>query len=324
MQTKHTSGVLDHPYPFDPTHGYSLPMLLQVEAPVPPADYAAFWQARYQRALQVAPLPEVRDTGQEHHGWHIFDLAYTSTAQVRIGGWLLLPATGPVRRGFIISHGYGGREAPDFFWPLHEAALLFPCCRGLGRSPLPPVSTEAQWHVLHNIHDPAQYLLGGCVEDIWLAVSALVRLCPQVDGHLGYLGVSFGGGIGAMALAWEPRLQRAHFQVPSFGHQPLRLQLPSTGSAASVQQFVQAHPSIRQTLQYYDAAMAARFIRMPVHCACARFDPAVAPPGQFAIYNALSGPKELFLLRAGHHALPGQADEERRLWQDVARFFAPL
>ncbi|MEZ5576382.1 MAG: hypothetical protein R3F44_12440 [Candidatus Competibacteraceae bacterium] len=37
-----------------------------------------------------------------------------------------------------------------------------------------------------------------------------------------------------------------------------------------------------------------------MHVAAARFDPAVPPPGQFAVYNALAGPKELFVLRAGH------------------------
>jgi cephalosporin-C deacetylase len=316
--------VITHDYPFDPTYGYALAALLRVEAPAPPADYGEFWRSRYARALAMAPHPEVRDTGQEHHGWRVFDLLYTSTDRVRIGGWLLVPAMGPVRRGFVIGHGYGGRTAPDFHWPLREAALLFPCCRGLGRSPLPPVSAEAQWHVLHNIHDREQYILGGCVEDIWLAVSALLRLRPEVQGHIGYAGSSFGGGIGAMALALDDRLHRAHLCVPSFGHHPLRLRLPTTGSAASVQQFVHAHPEVLHTLRYYDAAAAARSIHIPVHCACARFDPVVAPPGQFAIYNALSGPKELFVLPAGHHPFPGQASEEQGLLQTIARFFEVL
>ncbi|MEZ5583004.1 MAG: hypothetical protein R3F37_09785 [Candidatus Competibacteraceae bacterium] len=30
------------------------------------------------------------------------------------------------------------------------------------------------------------------------------------------------------------------------------------------------------------------------------FDPAVPPPGQYAIYNALAGHKDLFVLQAGH------------------------
>ena len=50
----------------------------------------------------------------------------------------------------------------------------------------------------------------------------------------------------------------------------------------------------------------------------------VAPPGQFAIYNAVPGEKALFTLQAGHFEYPGQVEEERRLLQEVHQFFARL
>jgi cephalosporin-C deacetylase len=78
------------------------------------------------------------------------------------------------------------------------------------------------------------------------------------------------------------------------------------------------------TLAYYDAASAAQWVRIPMHIGAALFDPVVAPPGQFAIFNALAGPKELFVLDAGHYDYPGKREQEQCLWAAVAAFFDPL
>lgn len=201
---------------------------------------------------------------------------------------------------------------------------MFPCFRGLSRSQQPSVSTDPYYHVLHDIDKPQQYIIGGCVEDLWLAVSALQLLFPAVRGHVGYSGISFGGGIGALALPWDERIQRAHLNVPTFGNQPLRLQLPTIGSGAAVQRYQQQHGNVMDTLQYYDAASAAGFIRQPVHVAAALFDPAVAPPGQFSIYNALPESSPLFVLEAGHFSYPQQAAQEQALLAELEVFFAQL
>jgi cephalosporin-C deacetylase len=162
------------------------------------------------------------------------------------------------------------------------------------------------------------------VDDVWTGVSALLGLFPNLAGHIGYLGISFGGGIGAMALAWDDRIGRGHLCVPSFGHQPLRLSLPTTGSGAAVQRFARTQGNVLATLAYYDAAVAARHIRQPMHVAAARFDPAVAPPGQFAVYNAIPGNKRLYVLDAGHFDYPGRARQDQEVLAELRAFFAPL
>jgi cephalosporin-C deacetylase len=123
-------------------------------------------------------------------------------------------------------------------------------------------------------------------------------------------------------LPWEPRIRAAHLSVPSFGNHPLRLTLPCTGSGESVREYHREHPAAIEVLRYFDAATSARRIRIPVLAACALFDPAVPPPGQFAVYNGLGGPKELFVLSAGHFDHPGAAEEDRRLRDALGRFFA--
>lgn len=312
-------------YDFDPSYGYSLAQLLTVATPYEPNDFTQFWHRRYERALNVAPKPQLKDNNQNYAGWRVFELRYNSTDNCLIRGWLLLPESGIIKRGFIVGHGYGGRTNPDWHLPFTESALLFPCFRGLGLSSQAGISPDPNWHVLHHIDRAEQYVLGGCVDDVWLAVSALLRLLPTLAGHLGYLGISFGGGIGALALAWEQRIARGHLNAPTFGQQPLRLRLPSQGSANSVQQYYCQHKKqTLKVLRYYDAAIAAKHITMPVHCACARFDPCVAPPGQFAIYNALPNNRQLFVLEAGHHDYPNKAQQEQQLLHELNRFFAPL
>ncbi|OQX03917.1 MAG: deacetylase [Thiothrix lacustris] len=313
-----------HGFAFDPGYGYSLDDFLAVGAPLAPADFADFWQARYARALQVQPRPRIEHTGVARDGFEIYDVRYLSTDQWVIEGWLLIPQGQPVTRALIFGHGYGGCDAPDFRLKPAGTALLFPCLRGLSRSQRPPLPPIPAFHVLHDIDKPAQYVIGGCVDDVWLGVSALQVLFPAALGHIGYAGVSFGGGIGALALPWDARMQRAHLNVPTFGHQPLRLQLPTIGSGAAVQRYQQQHGTVMDTLQYYDAANAAQSIQQPMHVAAALFDPAVAPPGQFAVYNALPSEKSLFVLEAGHFEYPNRVQQEQALLQELEDFFALL
>ena len=313
-----------HGYPFDPTYGYTLPRLLEIPAPTPPEDFAEFWKARYSRASGTAPQAELTPAHWHHSRYRVFDLSYRSTDGFIIAGWVLTPLHAPPRRGFVVGHGYGGREGPDLDLPFDDAVLLFPCFRGLSRSARPDLSAWPHEHVLCGIEDRHRYIIGGCVDDLWIAVSALCELFPEIRERIGYLGISFGGGIGALAIPWDHRIRRAHLNVPTFGHQALRLTLPTTGSGEAIRQYEFSHGNVMETLAYYDAAGAARHTRIAMHVAAALFDPVVAPPGQFAIYNALSAPKELFVLAAGHFDYPARGEQERGLSAALAHFFDPL
>jgi cephalosporin-C deacetylase len=313
-------------YDFDPTYGYTYEDLLQVPYPEIPSDYVPFWQGLYQSALDIKPKAKIKDRGISSNGFRVFDVYYRSTNFARIGGWLLLPEKSSPKRGFIVGHGYGGRDAPDLHLPFKDAAILFPCFRGLGRSLNHPISRDSWYHVLHDIDKPRRYVHGGCAQDIWCGVTVLLRMFPELEDHLGYLGISFGGGIGAMAVAMEKRFKKAHFNVPSFGNHSLRMKLPNLGSGASVQNFYKKNPKrCMETLRLYDSAVSAQLINIPTHFACALYDPMVPPPGQFAVHNAKTrGHKELFVLSAAHHDYPEAERENDELLQELDRFFSIL
>ncbi len=309
-------------YNFDPSYGYTLDTLLNVDVFSEPRDFDRFWQQRYQKAVAINPQPITKLLSENSFDWKVLEITYTSTDNFIITGWLLLPISGVIKRGFIVGHGYGGCNGPVFDFPFKDAAILFLCFRGLALSSHPSISAEPNWHVLHDIDNINRYILGGCVEDVWLGVSALLSLFPSLSGHLAYMGISFGAGIGVMAVAWDKRINKAHFNVPTFGHQMLRLKLQTNGSAHSVQQYYLTHKkqTIR-TLKYYDAAIAAKRIKIPVHFACALYDPCVAPPGQFAIYNAVTKDKHLYVLEAGHHCYSNQVEQEKELIEQLDIFF---
>ncbi|MCX4660323.1 acetylxylan esterase [Streptomyces uncialis] len=321
-----------HEYPFDPAYGYTPARLLGVSAPPAPAGFDAFWRARYAAARAVAPEPRVGpvEVEDERDGVRVRRVTYASTGGIRTGGWLVLPADGrAVTHGFVIGHGYGGRDTPppELPLPLAGAAALLPCVRGMGRlGRLPGIPDTADAHVLHGISARDTYVLGDCVADLWCAASALLELVPELAGpgapRLGYVGESFGGGLGALALPWDERFGAAQLTVPTFGNHPLRLTLPCVGSGEAVRAHRAGHPGVTEVLRWYDAATAATRLRTPTLVAPALFDPAVPPPGQFAVYNALAGPRELHVLTAGHFEHPGTRSEYAALDAARRRFFA--
>ncbi|QNE75154.1 prolyl oligopeptidase family serine peptidase [Streptomyces finlayi] len=291
-----------HDFPFDPSYGCELDELLSTSAPEAPGDFAAFWQAEYERARKVDTAPELGPVEEERDGVRVHGVTYSSVGGIRVGGWVALPSDGPARHGFVIGHGYGGRDrpGPDVPLPLPRSAAILPCVRGMGtrglRSGIPEAAVG---HVLHGIGARDTYVIGGCVADLWCAASALAELVPDL-GRLGYLGESFGGGLGALALPWDDRFAAAQLTVPTFGNHSLRLTLQSVGSGESVREHHRDHPEVTGVLRYFDAASAAARLRIPTLVAAALFDPAVPPPGQFAVYNALPGVRELQVLSAGH------------------------
>ncbi|MCW6506595.1 acetylxylan esterase [Lichenifustis flavocetrariae] len=313
----------DHPYDFDPTYGFEFDALRALKPPEAPPHFDDFWRTRYLAALGHDPQPRLSESASSHPGWQVQDIVYTSTDEFQIGGWLLVPRSGNVRRGLVVGHGYGGRDQPDFNIPVEDTAVLFPCFRGLSRSRRPPISDDPAWHVLHDIDKPERYILGGCVEDLWLAVSVLIKLYPVLEGRIGYSGISFGGGIGALAMAFEPRIDRGHLVVPTFSNMPVWLTLPTIGSGHSVQNYQKTHRDVLETLALFDAATAATRINIPLLVAVARFDPAVAPPCQFSVANArpTSNHHQVVILDAGHFDYPGSEEQHALLLEKVRRFF---
>lgn len=314
--------ALDPDPGFDATYGYDLDALLEVAPPDDqPADLDAFWVGVKGEADAVDPAPELGEYtafGADHE---VADLTYTSLDGVRVGGWLVRPR-GRVERGFVIGHGYGGREEP-VVPPVTSAAAVLPVARGLPtRGLLSPMGDDTLHHVLRGIAQPRTYSHVGSTADYWIAGRVLRELVPEASSRVDYVGGSFGGGIGVFTLAYDASFTAGVLEVPSFGHHPLRLTMRCTGSGEEVRRYVPGHRAARETLRYADAAAVAARVRQPVLGLPALADPAVPPPGQFAVVNALGGPTQVHVLPAGHADYEGIAEVSAERDRQVAGFLA--
>lgn len=290
-----------------------------------PADFDRFWHRLAAAAVKVDPAPVVRETEDPR----VDEVRYTTLGGQRLGGWLVRP-DGPMLSAVIVGHGYGGADAPDLRWVADDAVSFHPVARGLpALSLLDDVPSSAQEHVLHGIGSRDEYVHGGCAADMWCAVNALEKLigAPLGERHgglrLGYFGPSFGGGIGAMMLPWDDRFDAASLYVPSFGSHRDRLAVPCTGSGAALSDWVNEHPEAWDVLPYFDAATAARRIRIPTLVAPAHDDPAVPPVGQWAIARSVpSEHRVLHPMTAGHQTYPQEDVESASLAEATRALFA--
>lgn len=294
--------------------------------PREPSDYQRFWTQTWLAAEQIDLSlqidKEADRTGLAHEkGLSVYQVCYRSWEDRRIHAILILPQRHHVKEAWVVGHGYSGRLKPDENWYAEDRAIIFPCCRGLGLSSGEDIPGPDKGHSIHGIWSRESYVHRGCVVDTWLAASALLQMVPHASSHLFYLGSSFGGGIGAMALAWDHRYRSAALRLPSYGHHPIRLQTACTGSGEIVREAYLTDPKVAQVLSYYDAAVAARRCHLPVLAAVAKNDPAVPPAGQMSVYLGLPGPKQLVQLTAGHQPYP-QESHENHLWeQSVEAWF---
>lgn len=301
--------LIAHSFAFDPTHGHNAGALRLVAAPdTEPAGFEDFWRGLHARMAAEALCLEVRGDFPAVRGFRLRQVGCNIGCDFRASAWLVTPEDeGRIRAGIIASHGYDGRTGVEarFFRP--GFAVILPVAPGfhISSDPRLPLN-DAGRHVVHGIESPDTYVLGLCAAAVWRAPEVAEEVLGRRLDRWHYFGWSFGGGIGALALPWTPRVQSAELGQPTFGHHPIRLQQPSVGSSNAVRQRYLDDPSILRTLAFFDAATASRRLRIPVVFACALFDPAVTPPSQFAVANAHPGPKRTSVFLTGHYEWPGE------------------
>lgn len=248
---------------------------------VEPEDFDQFWTETFkEHGSSEVDWWTVREAGstEEHH---VEEIRFLSSCDEAVTAWLAVPhEEANACRGLVISHGYGGRSAPDLDRVPAGSAAIFPCAPGLPANQGSRFPALGSQHVLYGLADRETYSHRFSAADIWRAATVLLDRAPAAAQCLDYIGGSFGGGIGALALPWDDRFRRASLDVPSFGHFPLRLTRSCTGSGEAVRQWLQTHPEARSVLDYFDSTIAARRIRIPVHVGAALLDPAVDPRGQ--------------------------------------------
>lgn len=281
---------------------YSLSDLLAPSpTPAEPEDFDAFWRDTFQEFGTGAVGWRIERELDPTDAHRVIEIRFDSSAGEQAVAFAMVPhSPEDVRRGLVVGHGYGGRTAPDLDRVPADTAAIFPCAPGTNTAVRSRFPANPDEHVLAGMEHRDTYSHRFTAADLWRAATVLLDITPAASEALDYSGGSFGGGIGALALPWDARFRRAALDVPSFGDHTVRLSRRCTGSGEAVRQHLRIHPEARGVLDYHDAAIAARRLRIPTHVSAAVLDPAVDPRGQFAVYHALSGPRRLSVRACGH------------------------
>lgn len=284
---------------------------LRLTAPEEPADFVSFWKETYALATAQTPTWYIeREIWSQEEDTRTYLVRAKTWDNCEIAMWISRPENS--KGGVLVGQGYG-QPATAGYYP--SMTVCFPCVRGLGQSQCKDIPWVVKKHVLHGIASKETYILRGVISDLWTATTVMTEMFPDTAENLCYTGASMGGGMGALMLPWDKRFRAAFLQVPTFGGNPVRLQVPSAGSGEAVRLYVQEHPEAMNVLAYFDAAISAKYISIPTIVCPALEDPVVAPAGQFCVANSIPEKyKMLYILDKGHTA---GTDRDKELMEEV-------
>lgn len=290
---------IEHNYTFDPTNGMNESELLAIPGAVGPKGFKEFWEENYRITMAAelrykietevwSPVPEEK----------VYRVRVINHDDVEFVMWISRPENSG--GGLIIGQGYGNPAVP--MSAKFGLTTGYACVRGLGAAQCKDISWQPSKHVLYGIESKETYILRGVIADQWMAARVMLDMFPDCASNLNYMGGSMGGGMGALLLPWDKRFRAAFLNVPTFGSE-IRFEYQSTGSGEACRQYIIEHPEARKVLEWFDASAAARYIRIPVCCTPALFDPCVAPAGQFSVVNAIPEQyKTVYIRETGHFA----------------------
>lgn len=287
------------------TFGFDPDDLREIPPILPPDDFASVWESWFISARTTAAEPEF-STPRTVDSREVHTVTFTASNELRLRGWIAGTRNNITPRvGIVFGHGYGGRDEVQFERVPDDAVVIFPVARGLDQlNAHIGAPNDKNEHIVFGIESIDDYVLGRCAVDLWHAANVLSERHPNLP--LYYIGESFGGGVGALALPWDSRFVGATLIVPSFGQYDERLKVTCRGSGEVVRRHVEEHPSSREVLRYFDASSAALLTRVPVRVECALWDEFVPPQGQFAVSNGYCA-LEREILPAGHDDYPSLA-----------------
>lgn len=283
-----------------------------------PADFDEFWQRaiaaarRVPLASQLTPRPELSTPDvevyhvsfQNHQvGSRLYGMLSVPRRPGRYPAMLVLPGAGVrpyfpntamARRGVVhLTIGIHGI-------PVDRDSLLYNELR----------ATALAGYSSFGVEDRERYYYKRVFVGAVRAGDFLLSL-PQVDtARYAVQGGSQGGALTLVAAALDPRVKAIAVTHPAMGDQ----QAYRFGRAGGWPHLFQdttklvAKALISATIPYYDAVNFARRVRVPGIYSWGYNDLTVPPTSMYAIYNQITAPKDVFVLKElGHVRVPEQA-----------------
>jgi len=291
-----------------------------------PADFDDYWAAALRELDATDPQPELVPSDAIHppHA-ACFDLWFRGVGGARIHAQYVRPTNRPAPGPSILQfHGYTGNSG-DWSDKLVYAGQGFSVaaldCRGQGglsEDNSPVKGNTHHGHFIRGLDDGPDKLLFRRIFLDTVQLARIVMSFPENDAaRVGTMGGSQGGALSVVCAALEPRIARcvAVFPFLSDYKRVWELDLAKEAYAELRSYFRLFDPrheredEIFTRLGYIDAKNFAPRVRARVLMGLSLMDAVCPASTQFAVYNAITAPKECVVYPDfAHEALPGFGD----------------
>ncbi len=278
---------------------------------VRPPDFDQFWAEVMAQASEIPLCPSLehvpmRSTEQVD----VYEIGYDSLDGLRIAGWYCMPKESyipPPYPGLLIVPGYISEPTLPKSWARLGYAAVGVAPRGKLRSNR-RFNPGYPGLLVHNIVDRHTYAYRGFYIDACRAVDFLVSR-PEVDhSRIGVHGSSQGGALTVVTAALRADVIACGAAGAPFLCGFLdAIELTHSYPYEEISEYLRRHPEreplVRETLMYFDVINFAPMVRCPMLVYIGLADDVCPPETGYALYRALSCPKELLAYpRCAHDA----------------------
>ena len=271
-----------------------------------PADFEDFWKGEMAQSAKVSLDPRISlDQMRSNQHVHVSHATYRSLDGLEIATWYCVPTMGEGPfPAIIIFPGYKGEPFLDRRWGAKGVITLSVAVRGKLRS-------NARFNpgypglLTHGVESRDTYSYRGVITDCARGVDFLLSR-PEVDSQRIFAcGSSQGGGLTLITSGLRPEIKGGVLGDPFLCCFPESINMVRSYPYNELTCYARANPQrapqMLETLRYYDAVNFAPWINCPMAAGLGLEDDICPPETGFSAYNALAGPKELWLFpNSGH------------------------
>lgn len=278
-----------------------------------PQDLDAFWTDVLAETREK-PLSGTRQAmATPLQGVAAYDVVYQGIDGTSIHGLYLVPEFMGKERYpcVVLYHGYtGSRGMPEHFahYLLSGLAVFSIDIRGQGGATgdlAPLEGGKTRGWITRGITDPHKSYYKSYITDAIRAVDWVLEQ-PEIDpARVGVAGGSQGGGLALIVSAVGCRHSFAVADIPNLCYLDWAV-FNTTGSLTEVADYIGRYPEQMEaaldTLSYFDNAVLADRIRIPVLVSVGMKDTVCPPEAVFAAYNRIESEKQIEIFPSHGHA----------------------
>jgi cephalosporin-C deacetylase len=283
-----------------------------------PEDLDLFWKKTLDAAAQK-PLNDRKEQWESYSPFmEVNKVVYEGFDQTPLHGWYLLPKFALAAAGenglpcVVCFHGYSGSKGnPEDYsnWLMMGYAVFAVDVRGQNGETgnlLPQQFGMTKGWITQGLLDPEQSYYQAFAVDGVKAIE-WAALQPEVDpNRIVIAGGSQGGGLALLAGALSDKPWKIIADIPSMCHLDYGI-FNSTGSLTEAAAFVSRNPDkldqVLHTMSYFDMLNLHDRIQAPILMSVSLKDTVCMPETIFAVYNRLTGPKEIHVYPFLGHAV---------------------